>query len=671
MSYKITEAGRNHVAVIEDLQFKIFIDPKNDRQLILSLEDDDKLDLSVPLPSYSLGYDFSQNDLRIIDTRYQFSSIAVKAGWKYDVIENRDSENYLESFTVRELNSYNADTNTYSVQWPVDIRYITAVITKRLEVNGNATISGTLNVDDNTTMGGTLVVTGKITSNDGLDITGSVLVLGDSNFRGIVDIDSDLNVGGNTTLEGIATISGLLTAQDGINVTNGDVNIEERLIATRGFFERASIDNLRVNDHMTLYGYRVQDPKEIFGEAVGPYVLEFELEEVGGQKQVKDNLLYWAPKGVAMRSITFDVGTFGSWVTQENWTIFVSNGNTVSDPGDLGLEGYDFGGWFEDNAFTTLFDFDTFITNDTTIYGKFDIQQFTVSFDVDGGSAIGSQTVNYNGNVTNPGPASGKTGYTFEGWFTTSALTTPFNFGTQIKANTTIYAGWNINSYTVTFAWEDDTPISSTSVNYNNTVSDPGNPTPPSGYDFGGWYSDKACTTAWSFSTPITGPITIWAKMEANVVVGKLFYGEYFLPGSVYNPNVTPGTFVGTNFGTYDAQQLEDLLIDYIKNGQNGVMNLVGAVGNQFEQYPDGYLKLTEESVATQKTPIYLDGISWVVFITPFEVDHFEAGTTPMSFDSRSFNTNIDGMNYYMYIFSNAGGVFQSSPEYTLNVFYK
>jgi uncharacterized repeat protein (TIGR02543 family) len=34
-------------------------------------------------------------------------------------------------------------------------------------------------------------------------------------------------------------------------------------------------------------------------------------------------------------------------------------------------------------------------------------------------------------------------------------------------------------------------------------------------FTFGGWYTDAACTTAWSFDTPVTGPLTLYAKWTA------------------------------------------------------------------------------------------------------------------------------------------------------------
>ena len=43
-------------------------------------------------------------------------------------------------------------------------------------------------------------------------------------------------------------------------------------------------------------------------------------------------------------------------------------------------------------------------------------------------------------------------------------------------------------------------------------------PTAPTatGYSFGGWYTDKKCTTAYDFDTPVTANLTLYAKWTSN-----------------------------------------------------------------------------------------------------------------------------------------------------------
>jgi uncharacterized repeat protein (TIGR02543 family) len=84
---------------------------------------------------------------------------------------------------------------------------------------------------------------------------------------------------------------------------------------------------------------------------------------------------------------------------------------------------------------------------------------YTVTFNVDGGSAIASQSVASGGKVTQPADPT-KTGYTFAGWYKEAAKTTLWNFDTDVvTANTTLYAKWVTEAVNVTFSGFADEEI--------------------------------------------------------------------------------------------------------------------------------------------------------------------------------------------------------------------
>jgi len=146
----------------------------------------------------------------------------------------------------------------------------------------------------------------------------------------------------------------------------------------------------------------------------------------------------WIPITYTVR---FDVNG-GSAVSNQT----VEHGKKASQPAQEPTKaGYTFGGWYISNAYTTPYDFNSAINENTTIYAKWIPGMYTVRFDVDGGSAISDQTVEYGEKASQPKIEPTKAGYTFVGWYTNNAYTTPFKFDTAITANTVIYAKWISN----------------------------------------------------------------------------------------------------------------------------------------------------------------------------------------------------------------------------------
>ena len=69
------------------------------------------------------------------------------------------------------------------------------------------------------------------------------------------------------------------------------------------------------------------------------------------------------------------------------------------------------------------------------------VQTYIVSFNTNGGSTIDPVCVERGGTITAPTSPT-RSGYTFGGWFTDSALTQSWNSSTAINADTTLYARW-------------------------------------------------------------------------------------------------------------------------------------------------------------------------------------------------------------------------------------
>lgn len=119
------------------------------------------------------------------------------------------------------------------------------------------------------------------------------------------------------------------------------------------------------------------------------------------------------PNGTPV-TVTYAYGALGgTYATQ-----IVQAGETaITAPADPTREGYTFIGW--DKAIPA-----TMPAEDMTLTAQWSINQYTITFDTDGGSAIAPITQDYGTAIAAPA-APTKTGYTFAGWDKTIPATMP------------------------------------------------------------------------------------------------------------------------------------------------------------------------------------------------------------------------------------------------------
>lgn len=140
------------------------------------------------------------------------------------------------------------------------------------------------------------------------------------------------------------------------------------------------------------------------------------------------------------------------------------------------------------------------------------IPTVSVVYNSQGGSFVKPALVEQNSTVSIPSDPTRK-GYTFHGWYKEASCSTPWNFSTDIvSGNTTLYAKWIINKYTVTYNSQGGSAVSSVTQNFGTKLTAPASPT-KSGYLFGGWYKEAACINVWSFaSNTLQDNMTLYAK---------------------------------------------------------------------------------------------------------------------------------------------------------------
>lgn len=141
---------------------------------------------------------------------------------------------------------------------------------------------------------------------------------------------------------------------------------------------------------------------------------------------------------------------------------------------------------------------------------------YTVKFDANGHGTNPASQVRFKGElVSEPQPLQAD-GYDFGGWFRERYCSTQWNFAEdKMKESITLYAKWTeIPKFTVTFSLNGHGTKApdSQKVTRDETATEPEAPS-AYGYDFAGWFKEKACTTQWNFTTDkITCDTTLYAK---------------------------------------------------------------------------------------------------------------------------------------------------------------
>ena len=245
------------------------------------------------------------------------------------------------------------------------------------------------------------------------------------------------------------------------------------------------------------------------------YLLEGWYDE-NGNKWVFDGT---SGATAAMKNTTLTA----NWIYMEYTVTFDANGGNCSTAskrvrykdayGTLPTPtrtGYTFNGWYTAaSGGSKMTETSTFnVIGDQTLYAQWTVNQYTVTFNANGGNTSNpsSKKVTYNSTYGDLATVT-RTGYTFNGWYTATSGGTKITSSTKvtITSNQTLYAQWTANQYTVTFnANGGNTPsTSSKKVTYNSTYGDLATVT-RTGYTFDGWYTATSGGTKITNSTKVT-----------------------------------------------------------------------------------------------------------------------------------------------------------------------
>lgn len=181
----------------------------------------------------------------------------------------------------------------------------------------------------------------------------------------------------------------------------------------------------------------------------------------------------------------------------------------VTAPADPEKTGYTFAGWNPSVP-------SKMPANNVSVKAQWTINQYTITFDTLGGSAVAPITQDYNTVVTAPA-APTKAGYTFAGWE---------GLPEKMPAkNVTVTAIWTANGYIVEYnANGGEGSVESQSFTYTDSVTLRDNAFTKTGYHFAGWalsadgeaeYEGAQSGIA-ALTTEADGVVTLYAVWEKN-----------------------------------------------------------------------------------------------------------------------------------------------------------
>ena len=178
--------------------------------------------------------------------------------------------------------------------------------------------------------------------------------------------------------------------------------------------------------------------------------------------------------------------------------------------------GYTFTGWYTDPACTKPYTEDKVI-GDITLYAGFRANTYTIVFNANTGSgSMDGQSMTYDTAANLTANAFTKDKYTFKGWATSAGGSVEYTDGQSVKnltaadgATISLYAVWELNSYTVTFKVDGQT-ISTINVNIDASATLPEAPS-KEGYNFVGWFYEDGTQYT---NQGITADTVLTAKFE-------------------------------------------------------------------------------------------------------------------------------------------------------------
>ena len=120
----------------------------------------------------------------------------------------------------------------------------------------------------------------------------------------------------------------------------------------------------------------------------------------------------------------------------------VSAGQTVNEPLPPTRDGYDFTGWYQDEAGTQPYGFSAPINHETRLYAGWKLKSHVVRFEACGPANPTTQVALHGSLASEPDVY--YSGYLLDGWYTEADYINRYNFNTKVTGPLCLYAKWTL-----------------------------------------------------------------------------------------------------------------------------------------------------------------------------------------------------------------------------------
>lgn len=230
----------------------------------------------------------------------------------------------------------------------------------------------------------------------------------------------------------------------------------------------------------------------------------------GNDIYVTGNVTYKAMYLTSKYTVTFKDSDGNIMNTQT-----VAHGKAAAAPTPPAIAGSAFKGWNDGSAVYTVL---PAVYGNMIYIAEYAKNTYTVTYYDENGAALNKTELVKHGDSINPGfvpekASDAQNSYVFDKWVTTAGGNVPVG---AITANTSVYASYiaTAKGYTYRFLNEDGTLLSSGTLQYNEAIPAPANPTKPSDAQYSYSFTGFSGYTA---NMPITANVTFYATYKSNV----------------------------------------------------------------------------------------------------------------------------------------------------------